>query len=311
MKRRGFLQGSAATAMVGGLAGLSATSLEALASDSEPLDVRIERLREHIQLLRGRAPASILARGMAKQGFPPKMFANILAGLLVARVLKSSSEAEQEDPRWRPVLEDTMAPFTEGMALLLNWLESTGSNRAGRRMLRRPNRLARVLQRSLAGKQTPQREAELRQVTGAMAAAARDRDLYQEAIFSFDEVAEAAETNRMELSMTSLKVEDDEKKLLIGLLLLLGGVTCYYIGLFAIGGGIVTLLDSNLLGIPLVVLGIPFCIAAVVMLVNGVTLVIQGIKYKFSKHRDGIDSAANLTENELALLEDIEALLAA
>ena len=201
MKRRDFLQGSAATAMVGGLAGLSTTSLEALASDSEPLDVRIERLREHIQLLRGRAPASILARGMAKQGFPPKMFANILAGLLVARVYKSSSEAEQEDPRWRPVLEDTMAPFTEGMALLLNWLESTGSNRAGRRMLRRPNRLARVLQRSLAGQGTTRREADLRQVTGAMAAASRDRDLYQEAIFSFDEVAEAAETNRMELSM--------------------------------------------------------------------------------------------------------------
>ena len=308
MKRRDFLQGSAATAMVGGLAGLSATSLEALASDSEPLDVRIERLREHIQLLRGRAPASILARGMAKQGFPPKMFANILAGLLVARVLKSSSEAEQEDPRWRPVLEDTMAPFTEGMALLLNWLESTGSNRAGRRMLRRPNRLARVLQRSLAGKQTPQREAELRQVTGAMAAASRDRDLYQEAIFSFDEVAEAAETNRMELSIASLKVENDEKKLMIGLLLLLGVVPTFFIGVFVFVAGIGT---WEPVAISLAVLGLSLCIVAAIMLVYGIILVIQGIIYKSSKKGDASQPEPELNENELALVEDIEALLAA
>ena len=304
MDRRELLKGAAATSLVG-----SFFSPQAMASSELSLDERLEHLEHHAGLLAGRCPSPLLTRGLRAAGLSETSFSDILAGLLFARVFKECSEEEQQDARWMPVMERIVPRFTESLAALMERTQAQSDSRAVRRMLRRPNKLARIVNHGLLGKTTA-RDQELRQALGALAAEPNPLgDLYE----GFDAAAEAAGTTRVALAVPMAQAETDlesgaeterspmQNKLLVGVLLLLGAPLVLIAGIY---GAAIGLMGG--VGI-LAVLGFALCLAAAVMAILGIVYIVKGI---IEMRRSSME-AEELSDLDLLLLGDVEDLLAA
>jgi hypothetical protein len=308
MDRRDLLKGAAAASLIGSFFGP-----QAMASSELTLDARLEHLERHTGLMAARSPSPLITRGLRAAGLSETSFSDILAGLLFARVFKECSGEEQKDARWMPVMERIVPRFTESLAALMERTQVQSDSRAVRRMLRRPNKLARIVNHGLLGKTTA-RDQELRQALGALAAEPNPLgDLYQ----GFDAAAEAAGTTRVALAVpTSQAVADQESgaaegeterapvqkhKLLVGVLLLLGAPLVLIAGIYgaAIGlmGGVAAI----------AVLGFALCLAAVVMVIFGIVYIVKGI---IEMRRSAVE-AEELSDRDLLLLGDVEDLLAA
>ena len=315
MDRRELLKSATAASLVGSLFGS-----EALASSELPLQERLLHLEEHTGLLAARAPAPLLTRGLRAAGLPLTTFSDILSGLLFAHVFKECTEQEQQDDRWLPVMERIVPRFTESLAALMERMETRADSRAVRRMLRRPNKLARIVNSGLTGEIRTRRERELRQALGALASEPNPLgDLYA----GFDAAAQAAGTSRQALALphpvplaqsaqsTQSTADQDEakerperseadrKRLKTGLLILLGAP-------LAAGLGIALVFAAISSVAALAVLGFALCVAAVVMLVVGIVFIIQALLGKGERAE-----SEELSDAELLLVADVEYLLAA
>ena len=308
MDRRELLKTATAASLVGSLFGP-----EALASSELLLEERLLHLEEHTGLLAARAPAPLLTRGLRAAGLPLSTFSDILSGLLFARVFKECTEQEQQDARWLPVMERIVPRFTESLGALMERMETRADSRAVRRMLRRPNKLARIVNSGLTGKTTA-RERELRQAMGALAAEPDPLgDLYQ----GFDAAAQAAGTTRQALAVPSAQstggsanavgadnerlAPQDKKKLLAGLLLLLGAPLVFGLGL------VVGYLGFMGFGVVIGAMGIGLCVLAVVMAVIGIVYIVKALLG--AKQR--ADELEQMSDADVLLAADVEYLLAA
>jgi len=265
MERRDFLTGGLALGLVPALTG------EALAARTRPLGERLENLDVQLHKLATRDPAPRLRRGMSQTGLRPRVFQNVLAGLLVAEVYNASTPQEQADPRWRTRLEGPTIRFTRDLAALMTWYEGRRGDREARRlerrMLRRPNRMARVIELSLAGK-TTDRNRELRRAMAGVSAAADD-GFVEDAIDSFDGAAAKLGTTRAQLAGAPAnagegKEEQDYKRtrqdqISMGAFLFFGGAAALGLGIMigsTLGGAAIALC---LIGVILMVLGLGHC----------------------------------------------------
>lgn len=268
MQRRDFLQAGAASLLIPALTG------QAHAAQPADLDERLLLLQDHVARLQTRQPSPVVAEGLEREGMAPGLLSNILAGLLVADSFKAATPAEQEDPRWAEVMGETLAVFTRDMATLLTWLEQRPAlTRVQRRLLRRPNKLARAVELGLVGKRSEGRRRELRRGLAAMSSFA-DEDLLGDSVRDFDAVAEANETSRFALAQHPQTPEEANrlfaKRLLIGVLLLLAVVPVFFVGVFLVASAVDI---SPLLAIP----GVLFCLAALACLVLGVVFLIWAV----------------------------------
>ena len=307
MDRRELLKGVSAASVVGSLFGP-----EALASAELPLGERLVHLEEHTELLGSRPPAPLLIRGLRAAGLSERTFSNILSGLLLARVFKECSEEEQQDARWRPVMERIVPRFTESLAALMERMEGRTETRVVRRMLRRPNKLARIVNTGLTGEVKTRRERELRQ---AMAGLSLEPNALGELYEGFDAAAQSVGTTRQAVAQPALRSVDEEdspqdeqreqwelaRKLQTGLLLLLGAPLALGLGLVmgfsGVGGS----------GVIVIALGLALCLLALIMLIAGIVILIQWWIAK----RKGRQELEELSDADLLLLGDIEELLAA
>lgn len=315
MDRRSFLQGINATALLGGILAIPGLASEAEAAE-QPLEERLERLERHIHLLRGRPPAPIVERGLHVAKLPPTLLQDLLVGLLVAQTFKSATEAEQQDPRWEPFLKESAPRYAVALAHLLEFTQSRTDSRSLRRLKRRPNKVARITQLAIAGKTTPERNEELRQALGAVAAS-NDVDPYQDMSAAFDEALAFGEeeglapyTRQRFLKRTLDPDNDPRRELKVGLLLMLGGPLVFTLG-FATT--LVVAGFPEVIGIPLLILTLSLCVVGVLMFIFGIVLVISAAVHAIQQRPRG---AADLLPEPLApedqlLLEEIDLLLAA
>ena len=309
MDRRELLKGVSAASVVGGLFGP-----QAFASSELSLEERLALLEQHTRPGAACFPSPLVHRGLASLGLSETTLSDILSGLLFATVFKECSEQEQQDARWLPVMERIVPRFTESLAALMERMEGRTDSRAVRRMLRRPNKLARVVNGALIGKPRS-RVRELRQAMGALASEPSSlEDLYE----GMELAAQAAGTTTLALVPSSAAAEDLEpgseeekegrlnskqKKLLIGLLLLLGSPLVLALGLFVgILGGIAT--GS---GLGLTVLAVALCVVTVIMVISAIVLVVQVV----TEERASSEEPEELSDTDLLLLGDVEDLLAA
>jgi hypothetical protein len=297
MDRRELLKGAAAATLVSSLFGR-----DAQASAELTLDARLAHLEEHLSLIPANAPSELLNRGMRASGLSEKTFSHILSGLLFAQVFKECSEEEQRDPRWRPVMDRIVPRFTESLAALMGHMEGRADSRVVRRMLRRPNKLARVVNHGLLGRRTSRREREIRQAMGALAAESNPlAELYE----SFDAAALSVGSTRQALASPSSQSAEpgagaggkEKKKLVIGLLLLLGSPLVLVLGV-AIGWSTSALL-----------LGFAVCLAAVIIAVVGVVFIVQAVVLYIRTNRS--EGPDEMTDTDVLLAADVEYLLAA
>ncbi len=316
MKRRSLLQGAAAS-LVTGLVGA-----DALAAPTRSFEERLARLEDHLDRIEARRPAGLLKRGLREAGLSSTLFADILGGLLFAQVFKACTEDEQRDARWGAVIERAVPRFTSSLAALMNWMETRRDNRALRRALRRPNKTARIVERGLFRKHTPERERALRRGLAEMATL--DEDSWDQTYADFDATAHAVGTDRAALSLVANKgkkdntqKENDQKKeeykqkLLVGLLLLLGSPLVFGLGVLTVALGLEVAVMA--LGIAIIAVGVAMCIAALVMFIAGIVMIIQGfvLMARASSAQAIEGDGEALDENDLALLGDVERLLAA
>ena len=293
MKRREFLQSTG-----GLLAGL--VGPVSFASSERPFSERLELLREHISRLESRRPSRLLKRGLAATGLKAGLFTDLLAGLLFAREYKASSEEEQQDERWIPLMEAVVPRFTESLAALMNWMETRRDERTLRRLMRRPNRVAAIVSGSLFRKRTPQREQELRKAMAEMSSF--DTDIWDQMYTDVDILAAEVGTTRTQLADDSSDEKTRKQKLVTGLLLLFGGALVGVVGIFVTAAGIFS-------SAVLTVIGVLICIAAAIMMVAGIVYIIMAIV-----DRPDISAASEeeaLDEDDLALLTEVQLLCAA
>jgi hypothetical protein len=311
MDRRELLKGGTAASLVGSLFGP-----EALASSELPLEERLVQLEEHTELLGSRPPAPLLVRGLRAAGLSERTFSNILSGLLFARVFKDCSELEQKDARWLSIIERIVPRFTESLAGLMQLTEGREDTRAVRRMLRRPNKLTRIVNHGLLGK-TSGRDRELRQ---AMAGLTSEPNPLADLSVGMDTAAQELGTTRQALAQPHSADEDaasegqdgssvsedsgERDKVAVGLRLLGVAAICAAVGLLPL---VLTFtVASSLWGLS--ILGIPLCIAAFVLLIKGIVFIIQG---RNEERRTSEELEQEMSDLDLLLLGDVEDLLAA
>jgi hypothetical protein len=310
MDRRELLKGAAAATVVSSLLGWDAQAAAELT-----LDARLTLLEEHLSRIPASAPSELLNRGLRAAGLSEKTFSHILSGLLFAQVFKECSEEEQRDTRWLAVMDRIVPRFTESLAALMGHMEGRIDTRAVRRILRRPNKLARIVNHGLLGRSKTPRERELRQAMGALAAEPNPLgDLYE----GFDAAAQSVGSTRQAVAAPARQSADpgaepvDEKqkkknKLVIGLALLLGSPAVMALGfvvfISAAGPG------------PLAILGLGLCLASLVIAVVGVVFILYVITQVLIEKRrerpDDDDDPDEMSDTDVLLAADVEYLLAA
>jgi hypothetical protein len=262
----------------------------------------LAHLEEHLSLIPGKAPSELLNRGLRASGLSEKTFAHILSGLLFAQVFKECSEEEQQDARWLPVIHRIVPRFTESLAALMGHMEGRADSRVVRRMLRRPNKLARIVNHGLLGRSKTRRDREIRQAMGALSAEPNPLgDLYE----GFDVAAQSAGTSR-EDRVASSELEEGEagdremKRVIVGLLLLLGSPFVLALGIvLGVSAG-----TSVAMGV-----AVAICLGAAVMAIVGVVLILQVIIWLVREGREA--EPDEMSDTDVLLTADVEDLLAA
>jgi hypothetical protein len=289
---------------------------QALASTEQSLEERLLQLEQHTGLLAERAPAPLLTRGLRRAGLSEATFSNILSGLLFARVFKECCEQEQQDPRWLPLMERIVPRFTESLAALMEHMEGRTETRAVRRMLRRPNKLTRIVNHGLLGK-TSGRDRELRQ---AMAGLASEPNSVADLYAGLDAAALEVGTTRQALARPSSADENatseaqpgssasedkaERDKFAVGLRLLRVAAICAAVGLTPIFLAVFVGIQGALFISPL---GIPLCFAAYVLLIIGIVFIILSLN---EEGELGEEEPEQMSDVDLLLLGDVEDLLA-
>jgi len=285
MNRRQFLDAGAATALLSGLTGT--------AFAAEPLQQRLETLRHDLDRLMAREPAPLVQQALIANNLDPKAFSHLMAGLLVAHQWKDSTPEEQEDPAWKALMVETFPRFTEVYQKLLGKLAERPRNRAGRRLFRRPNRLARVVSLGLFGNAPAERVDALRRALSGLGDVDED-ELVADAQHQFDAAWAAVQVRSKDGLWNAEPANDEEawrllwKRLGVAALLLLAIYPTFALGYAGVTSGVPVLPG----------LGLLLCVACVALLVLAMVRFIQALilygRYKFGEDVALVDAVLAL-----------------